>query len=559
MPDTDGSNGSNPRAEPHSIALYRQWRSKRFQDQVGQEAVTSALRAQVRDATFTHAYLFSGPRGTGKTSTARIFARAINCLQPDDGEPCGHCAVCEALAREDAMDVLEIDAASNTQVEHMRDILDRVMYPPVTARRRVYIIDEVHMLSRHAFNALLKTLEEPPGHIVFILATTEPNKLPETILSRCQWYAFHRIEPRLIVDRLALVAQTHGIPVEEGALWLIARAAEGGMRDALSLLDVCRATNTGTITEDHVRTVLGAADPAALFSLTDTCARKDAGAALRIVNDAFLQGLDPQEFAQNLAEHVRALLMAQSVGDELPRMLAVTSETAERYRAQAGQFKLDNLLRLLDLFAASAQTNKWNANPRMTLEAALLRACLPDDALRLDELAARVDALERQLAGVKIEAVPSITPTVVTTVIHNAIPDKAPAIIPAAAAVAAPATPSPSADPKKLWTKTVDLIMRAKPGLMAQLRQGQFAGVADGAATIRFDADKTIHADYVKSPANVTAIESALEQAFGVKLRLNVESSAAVTAVAPKPDIQQQVFNLFSRENVEVLEDDAPF
>ncbi|MDR1263202.1 MAG: DNA polymerase III subunit gamma/tau [Oscillospiraceae bacterium] len=558
-----------------TLALYRLWRSKRFSDLIGQDAITAALRAQARDKSFTHAYLFSGPRGTGKTSTAKIFARAINCLQPEDGEPCGHCAVCDALSRDDAMDVLEIDAASNTQVEQMRELLSKVMYPPAIASRRVYIIDEVHMLSRHAFNALLKTLEEPPSHIVFILATTEPNKLPETILSRCQWYAFHRIEPRLIVERLELVARTHRIPVAEGALWLIARAAEGGMRDALSLLDVCRATNADAITEERVRAVLGAADPETLFALADSCAAKDAASALRMVNDAFLSGLDPQELASNMSEHIRALLMAMTIMDGLPRMLAVTAETAERYRSQASRFRMDNLMRLLDLFAQAAQTNKWNADPRLTLEIAVMRACVPEDALRLEEMAARVDALERKLAeliakgtvngivgDIERQATPTTAAQSAASNSGNAVDMRRSTVSlsPKSAEPAASAPPPPIADdPKKLWAKVIEMLTRSKPPLMAQLRQGVFAGIDGGSVRVVFTPDKAIHADYVKKPENVKIIEDSIERAFGARLRLVIESGSNAPAPQPKPDVQQQAFDLFSREKVEVVEEETPF
>ncbi|MDR1599990.1 MAG: DNA polymerase III subunit gamma/tau [Oscillospiraceae bacterium] len=551
------------------LALYRQWRSKRFDEQVGQDAISAALKAQARDGSITHAYLFSGPRGTGKTSTARIFARAINCLQPEDGEPCGHCAACVFLENNDGIDVIEMDAASNNRVDDMRVLTERVVYAPSFVKRRVYIVDEAHMITPQAFNAFLKTLEEPPPHVVFILATTEPRKLPETILSRCQWYAFHRIEPRLIVGRLELVARTRGIPITEGALWLIARAADGGMRDALSLLDVCRATNTGTVTEERVRAMLGAADPQTLFTLAQACAAKDTAAALRLVNAAYLSGLDPQELASNMAGHVRSLLIAQTAGGDLPRMLAVTEDEAGRYREQSSRFRMDNLLRLLDLFAQAAQTNRWNADPRLALEAAALRACVPEDTLRLEEMAARVDALERALANLHNNApIPTIQPTAAqTTAAPPAIAAPKPrqaettpeTIEPAAAPAAEPAAPA-ATDPRKLWTKALDILTRSKPGLMAQLRHGAFTGVEDGAARVAFPADKSFQADYIRNnPANIAAIEDAIGQAFGSPLRLSVDAASGTPAPKPQPDVQQQVFDMFSREKVEVVENDAPF
>ena len=220
-------------------ALYRRYRPARFDDFVGQEAIIRTLRSQVMSGRIAHAYLFCGTRGTGKTSTAKVFARAVNCENPDRGEPCGQCAACRALSAESSLDILEIDAASNNGVDEIRDLREKVKYPPQSGRYRVYIIDEVHMLSQGAFNALLKTLEEPPAYVVFILATTEPQKLPATILSRCQRFDFGRIPAHQIIARLRVALEEGGIRAEEAALSRIARAAEGGMRDAWSILDMC--------------------------------------------------------------------------------------------------------------------------------------------------------------------------------------------------------------------------------------------------------------------------------------------------------------------------------
>ena len=220
-------------------ALYRRYRPARFEDFVGQEAVIKTLRSQVMSGRIAHAYLFCGTRGTGKTSTAKVFARAVNCEHPDNGDPCGSCAACEALSAESSLDILEIDAASNNGVDEIRDLREKVKYPPQNGRYRVYIIDEVHMLSTGAFNALLKTLEEPPSYVVFILATTEPQKLPATILSRCQRFDFHRIPMHQIISRMKVAVEKEGIAAQDAALSRIARAAEGGMRDAWSIMDMC--------------------------------------------------------------------------------------------------------------------------------------------------------------------------------------------------------------------------------------------------------------------------------------------------------------------------------
>ena len=246
-------------------ALYRKWRPKTFDDVVGQRHVTETIKNEVKNGTCGHAFLFCGSRGTGKTTTAKVLSRAINCLNPENGEPCGHCEACRQLENENNLDIVEIDAASNNGVDEIRDLRDKVKYPPTIGRYKVYIIDEVHMLSIGAFNALLKTLEEPPAHAVFILATTEPQKLPATILSRCQRFDFKRIPASLIEGRLEQVATADGDQADHESIALIARAAEGGMRDALSILDMCLSYGSGKLDAQIVREVLGASDRSFLF------------------------------------------------------------------------------------------------------------------------------------------------------------------------------------------------------------------------------------------------------------------------------------------------------
>ena len=287
-------------------ALYRRYRPARFEDFVGQEAVIKTLRSQVMSGRIAHAYLFCGTRGTGKTSTAKVFARAVNCEHPENGDPCGQCAACQALSAESSLDILEIDAASNNGVDEIRDLREKVKYPPQNGRYRVYIIDEVHMLSTGAFNALLKTLEEPPSYVVFILATTEPQKLPATILSRCQRFDFHRIPMHQIIGRMKVAVEKEGILAEEAALSRIARAAEGGMRDAWSIMDMClgyaQEDDTG-LTEELVLRVLGAADRTFLFDFADKLIGSDAVGALTMIDDMMRMGREVQVFVRDVSAH----------------------------------------------------------------------------------------------------------------------------------------------------------------------------------------------------------------------------------------------------------------
>ena len=382
-------------------ALYRRYRPARFEDFVGQEAVIKTLRSQVMSGRIAHAYLFCGTRGTGKTSTAKVFARAVNCDHPENGDPCGQCETCRALSEESSLDILEIDAASNNSVDEIRDLREKVKYPPQVGRYRVYIIDEVHMLSSGAFNALLKTLEEPPAYVVFILATTEPQKLPATILSRCQRFDFHRIPMQQIVARMRVAVEQEGIAAEDAALARIARAAEGGMRDAWSIMDMCLgyAQEDGAgLTEALVLRVLGAADRGFLFDFADRLIGADAAGALEMIDRMMRMGREVQVFVRDVSAHLRALMLADVCGEEhAADLLDVTQEDAAAYVAQARRTSHTRLMRMLDLFLASETDMKWAAQPRFALETAAIRACEPEESLQLEALVARVDELERKL------------------------------------------------------------------------------------------------------------------------------------------------------------------
>ena len=391
-------------------ALYRRYRPARFEDFVGQEAVIRTLRSQVMSGRIAHAYLLCGTRGTGKTSTAKVFARAVNCEHPENGDPCGRCAACEALSAESSLDILEIDAASNNGVDEIRDLREKVKYPPQNGRYRVYIIDEVHMLSTGAFNALLKTLEEPPSYVVFILATTEPQKLPATILSRCQRFDFHRIPMHQIISRMKVAVEQEGILAEEAALTRIARAAEGGMRDAWSIMDMClgyaQEDDTG-LTEELVLRVLGAADRTFLFDFADKLIGSDAVGALTMIDDMMRMGREVQVFVRDVSAHLRALMLADVCGEEhAADLLDTTQEDALAYVKQARRTSHTRLMRILDLFLASETDMKWAAQPRFALETAALRACEPEESLQLEALVARVDELERKLREGVVMAAP---------------------------------------------------------------------------------------------------------------------------------------------------------
>ena len=379
-------------------ALYRVWRPKTFSEMVGQEAVRQTLRNQVRTGRIAHAYLFCGSRGTGKTSAAKIMARAINCQSPRDGDPCGECESCRTILADQSLDVYEMDAASNSRVEEIRELLEKVDYPPQFGKYKVYIIDEVHMLSNSAFSALLKTLEEPPEYMVFILATTEPQKLLPTILSRCQRFDFGRIPESAIAGRLREAADKAGAEAEDEALAYIAQAAEGGMRDAFSILDMCMGTGE-KITEALVRRSLGSADRE---SLTEMCARiaeEDAPGALRLVDRVMSEGWDVQVFIRDLTKLFRQLTAVALCGKD------PEAQDGERMASLAARFTPRRLMRIMEILMKAESDTRWAASARSALEIGVLSACEKAEGGDLSALIERIGQLEKELETLRRECV----------------------------------------------------------------------------------------------------------------------------------------------------------
>lgn len=376
------------------VALYRQWRPQDFDALVGQKAVKTTLKNALASGKIAHAYLFSGPRGTGKTSMARILAKALNCEQGPTAEPCGQCGNCQRIVQGTSLDVIEIDAASNTSVDNIRDLREQVAFTPAESRYKVYIIDEVHMLSTGAFNALLKTLEEPPAHAVFILATTDPQKVPATIQSRCQRFEFRRVTVDEIAEHLAMVAAGSGIDADADALRLIAIQAEGGMRDALSLLDQC-GVMAKRVTVATVREVLGIVGREALYELTGAIGRRQLPQALATLNLLLEQGKDVKQVLTELIEYLRALVLYLAVPDYEEIYL---TDTKEALAELAPLFGRDRLLAAEERLHSAIQELRGSMRPRITAELCLLDLCRVEGST-LAALSARIEQLERQLAG----------------------------------------------------------------------------------------------------------------------------------------------------------------
>ena len=554
------------------MALYRAWRSQTFEDVIGQQHITQTLQNSIREGRLSHAYLFNGPRGTGKTSTAKILAKAVNCERGPSPEPCNECDACRRITSGACIDVSEFDAASNRGVEEIRDIRDKVKYAPTEVRYKVYIIDEVHMLTTEAFNALLKTLEEPPEHVLFILATTEPHKVPATILSRCQRFDFRRITPVEQAGRMRRICEAEGIEADEDALALIARLSDGGMRDALSLLDQATSFATGRVTADEVLAMTGGVAGEQYGVLAEAVARGDVGFVLDFVDKLMRDGKSADKCLEGFMSYLRDLLLVKLV----PGSNAVTDRLApaerDRLSAVAGAFANDRLFQMIDTVNGYLGEMKYAAMPQTMLEVALLKLCAPGPgaaapaaapqaavggvaaaaasggadmsglSAELRRLAARVERLESRPAA------PA-----------DAGAGASGAASPAAAAKAAPPPPKPMKTPAALqpflasresepyraalreWPAVLQRVKERKITVHAWLVDGEPVSATEDVVLVAFK--NTFHRDTTEKPANKELIESAMAEMFGRPVRLATmllkdwkaaEESAAGTSAQPE-------------------------
>lgn len=397
------------------LALYRKYRPTTFDKLVGQEHIVKTLKNQLENDKIGHAYLFCGTRGTGKTSAAKIFSRAINCLAPVNGSPCGKCEACRALADSSNLDIMEIDAASNNGVNEIRELRDKITYPPVSCRYKVYIIDEVHMLSAAAFNALLKTLEEPPKHAVFILATTEAHKLPATILSRCMRFDFKLIPTERIAHLISDIYDDIGKAYEPEAVMRIAKAGEGSIRDALSIADICVSYSDGKLTYNDVLEVLGTSDSDKIYGLIRSILSSDAGGALAAVAELSSLGKSMGLLTKDAVSALRDLLVIKTC-KKPNEILCVPEDTFKGLKELADIASEERLLRAIEIFSAAEADLKYSTHPRVLFETAAVKAAKPESDYNIDALLARVKALEDKMASgvsvtpVKVAVKPSPAP-----------------------------------------------------------------------------------------------------------------------------------------------------
>ncbi len=378
-------------------ALYRKFRPQSFEDVKGQDHIVTTLKNQIKAERIGHAYLFCGTRGTGKTTIAKIFAKAVNCENPSDGSPCGACALCRAIASGASMNVIEIDAASNNGVDNIREIVDEVSYSPAEGKYKVYIIDEVHMLSMGAFNALLKTLEEPPSYVIFILATTEVHKIPITILSRCQRYDFRRITIDTIAGRLRELMLAEEVAVEEKALRYIAKTADGSMRDALSLLDQCIAFHYGEeLTYDKALEVLGAVDTAVFGRMFELVLAADVTGCIELLEEIVIQGRELSQFVSDFTWYLRNLLLVQS-SEDIEDVIDVSTENLARLKEEANMADMDAVIRYIRIFSELSGRIRYASQKRILIEVALIKLCRPGMETDTESLLGRIRDLEKKI------------------------------------------------------------------------------------------------------------------------------------------------------------------
>ncbi|HNT74780.1 MAG TPA: DNA polymerase III subunit gamma/tau [Anaerolineae bacterium] len=520
-------------------ALYRKWRPQTFDDVVGQEHIVRTLRNALHAGHLHHAYLLAGPRGTGKTTTARLIAKAVNCLAPVGERPCDQCEICQAITAGRLMDLVEIDAASNTGVDNIRDLLEKVGFRPAQAQYKVYVVDEVHMLSTAAFNALLKTLEEPPEHVIFVLATTEVHKIPETILSRCQRFEFRRIPLAQLVGRLQAIAEAENIQAEQEALDLIARAATGSMRDAISLFDQMAAG--GDVTADYVRLMLGAERREVVQSLLQAWLAGDLGAGVAVINRAVDGGADPRQLARQTADFLRGLLLMRLGAGEM--WTDPTTEERPHFQDMARAAKPERLVAAIRLFSQVAAISRTGWQPQLPLELAFVEATLtpapPAAPAIAQPVAAPPAAAPSAAPAPAARRVRSVQPSARAHTSTTAERAKEPttAVEVSGAPASAEVSPELLSAIRERWRQMMGHIQSVK--LAALSRDAQIAGV-DSAGKLVLLFQHSFHRDNVNQDDNRRMLETLLSETFKqpiyVRCMLEKEwETQSKKAAAPPP------------------------
>lgn len=537
-------------------ALYRKYRPKTFDELLGQDHITTTLKHQIVKGNIGHAYLFSGTRGTGKTSAAKIFSRAVNCLDLENGNPCNKCDSCKGILDESIMDVIEMDAASNNSVDDIRDLRDKVIYPPSRTKYKVYIIDEVHMLSKGAFNALLKTLEEPPKHLIFILATTEPERLPQTILSRCQRFDFKRITNNYIVQNMKDISQSLNIQVDNKVLNLIARNSDGAMRDALSLLDQCISFNDEEISYEDATSILGITNSDLIFNMVEDILEKSLEKTLETIDDIIQNGKDIHQFIKDLIYHFRNLMVVKT--SNRPEEI-MDSEDIESLIGQSKKVELEYILNSLQILTTADASAKWSTQPRIILEMAMIKLVKLEEKLSLEERIKRlemglVNPVESPVGHRQVEQRPVERQTLHTrpkSVEKEVKPEKAAQIVDDGSELSLETINSQ-------WAKVMQIIKTKKISIYALLLEGEVVSFENNLLTIAYKEGFGFHKEAISAPNNKPFVEEIISEHFKKPIDMTFIMANKLTKSNPiKEDNKDKAINgvidLFGEDIVEII------
>ncbi|MEI6633693.1 MAG: DNA polymerase III subunit gamma/tau [Chlamydiota bacterium] len=589
----------------------RKWRPQQFDDVVGQEHVTATLRNAIARKRVGHSYLFTGLRGTGKTSTARILAKALNCAKGPTDAPCDACPSCTGIMAGNSMDVLEIDGASNRGIDQIRELRENVKFAPSSSRYKIYIIDEVHQITTEAFNALLKTLEEPPAHVKFLFATTEPYKVPSTILSRCQRFDLRAISDRELVDRLGRIAKSEKIVIDEGACFAIARYAQGSMRDAESILDQLVSFAEGAIAEENVIAMLGLVPESVLRDMTEALIAGDCRKGLELIDAVSAEGKELKFFLTDWIGYLRSMMLTLTLGGD-ERRAGVSPESWKAVKDQAARLPLDRLLYVMDLLTRAEQQMKRTLSPRILTELVFLKAARSGDLASVGAILKKIRLLEERLGGGgspapgggggggpggrspapkmgererEAKAAPAARDRSGDGVVHEIpnpksqpagwrdkskiakVEEKVPAPAPPRAAAVTPRADEALARVREVWHEVLDRIAVVRPMLKSCLIEGSPAAFVDGVLRIEFPEERAYHCDSLEHPGNKGIVKRALCERLGYEIGVKFEivpktarDEAAGRPAAPRKELQsikknpliQSAIEMFNAQVVDV-------
>jgi DNA polymerase-3 subunit gamma/tau len=539
-------------------ALYREWRPRVFEDVVGQNHITVTLKNQIKNNRIAHAYLFSGTRGTGKTSTAKIFSKAVNCLDLKDGEPCNECEMCKKINMGLAIDVIEMDAASKRNLEDIKDVIENVKYPPQEGKYKVYIMDEVHMLTPQAVNAFLKTLEEPPSNVIFILATTDPQKLPVTILSRCQKFDFRRIKGLYMFERLRKIVKEQGVFADDKSLNLISRMCDGAMRDALSILDQAISMGGGKVEYDGVISMLGLVTNENLIRLTNEVIEKDVEGSMRIVDDIVLSGKDIYNFIKDMITHMRNLLMVK-VSKNPEDILDMSEENMELLKEQAQKIRIEEIMRDIRILQDAEDQSKWTKQSRIYLELAVIKMCKIEYDTSKEVILSRLNRLEEALKEGELKVtceriIPNTTNVVKKENRTKIEENKSKENI------------RPVMDDNVYSKLTLDIVKKSWKDILesfksksyrvihAALFTGEVIKCENGIITIRYDKDYAFNKQRLEKEENRRIVEEIFSEALKERVRLQYYIDGAGTKDNSKSS-EQLLRDAFGEDLIEIVDE----